>query len=234
MPVSEHSVVQSACLNHIGCRIPLRHGINFHHYRIFGLVARLVHFAAKGLFFTVSAWLLVLHIAKIMAASDILASAGAIVTVSVEVVIMTAFIAFLEAIAILSAEVTACISALGKILGTTAWAVFIDLTRLPALVADPVTVVGVATLVAMLKHDAFEAARIKAHVNGAVYIPFMAAFLVLANFRAKLGSMDLIMVVMGTTFFSIPFIDKDHLLRGVSWKSSLGNSDADNQGHRSQ
>jgi hypothetical protein len=227
MPGSERLVIQRGTLSHIGHGLTLHHGINFHRYRIFGLIGRLVlcivfvihatvtllwHIVAAGdPFFAVSIGFRVLHIAKVVAASDILASAGALVAVSVEVVIVAAFIAFLEAIAILTAIVTAPVRMLAEILSTTAWTVFIDFTRLTALVADPIAVVGLVALVAMLKHDALEAALVT--VDDALQATLMAAFLALTNFSAKPRSMTLILVVIGATFFSIPFVDKNHLIR---------------------
>jgi hypothetical protein len=208
----EPLVIQRS-LGHIGRGLALSHGIDFHHYRIFGMIAGLVLCIVHVIHAAVTFFWHLLRVAKVVAAPDILASAGALVAVSVEVVIVAAFIAFLEAIAILAAVVTASVSMLAEILGATAWTVFINLARLTALVTDPIAVVSLATLVAMLKDDALKAARIT--VNEALYVALMAAFSALTNFSAKtlIQSMILILVVIGATFSSIPFIDKDHLLR---------------------
>ena len=190
----------------------MRHGIDFHNYRIFGLIAGLVLCIVLVIHAAVTFLWHLLRVAKVVAAPDILASAGALVAISVEVVIVAAFIAFLETIAILAAVVTAPVRMLAEILGTTAWTVFIDIARLTALVTDPIAVVSLATLVAMLKHDALKALIT---VDDARQAAIMAAFAALTNFSAKplIQPVILILVVIGATFFTISFIDKDHLLR---------------------
>lgn len=169
--------------------------------------------AAGGLFFAVFRRFMGLHIAKVVTASDILAPAGALVAVSVEVVIVAAFVAFLEAITILAAVVTACVGVFAEILGAAAWTVFINLAWLATLVTDPIAVVGLVAFVAMLKHDALKAALIA--VDDVLHATLMAAFSALTNFSAKtlMRSVILIPVVVGTTVSSIPFIYKNHLLR---------------------
>lgn len=76
--------------------------------------------------------------AGVEAAPQVIAFAGAIITESVEVLSMTAFIAFLEAIAVLAAKIAARIRMAGYILGTAAWAVLVDCAPLLAIVANSI------------------------------------------------------------------------------------------------
>jgi hypothetical protein len=98
---------------------------------------------------------MLMHIANVVAAPDILTSASTLVTVSIEVMTVAAFIALLDAIAILAAVVTAPVGMLAEVLGFAAWTIFVDLARLFALIANPITVVSLAALVTMLEDDAF-------------------------------------------------------------------------------
>ena len=135
----------------------MNYGIDLHQYRVFTLIRSLL----PGIVHVINAavaplWgFMLLHVAKAMAAPDILASAGTLVTVSIEVMAVAAFIALLEAIAILAAYVTARICMLAEILGIAAWTVFVDLARLFALIANSIAVASLAALITMLEDYAF-------------------------------------------------------------------------------
>jgi len=136
--------------------------------------------AAAGGLMVLHAYM-VLHAAEVDAASQVLAFAGAFVAESIEVMRMAAVLAFLEAEAILAADIAARIRQSSDILGAAARTVLIDSARLTAFVANSITVERLAAIVAHLFDDALQAAWFLAFIDAR---SVHAAFIVFAYLAA--------------------------------------------------
>lgn len=135
-------------------------------FLIFAAIAFLWHLiAGRCMFLAVAGRLMVLHAADVDAAPQKLAFAGAVIAETIEVMSMATLLAFLEAEAILAANIAACIGMTYSILGAAAWTVLKDHTRLAALIADSITVRRLAAVVAQLFDDALLAALLMALVK---------------------------------------------------------------------
>lgn len=137
--------------------------------------------AVMGMFLAAAGGLMVLHAAEVDAAPQVLAFAGAFVAESIEVMRMAAVLAFLEAEAILAADIAARIRQSRDILGAAARTVLVDSARLTAFVANSITVERLAAIVAHLLDDALQAAWFLAFIDAR---SVHAAFIVFAYLAA--------------------------------------------------
>jgi hypothetical protein len=83
--------------------------------------------------------------------------AGALVAVSIVVMSVAAFAAFLYAIATIAAFIAYTIRVIGEVHGTAVWTVFINCTRCTASITDAIAVERLAAFVASLFDYAHQA-----------------------------------------------------------------------------
>jgi hypothetical protein len=150
------------------------------------------------MFLAVAGSIMLVHVADIEAAPQKLAFAGTFITESVEVMGMPAFLAFLEAEAILAANITVCICKSRHVLGAAARTVLKDHTRLAALLADSITVRHLTAVAAQLFNDALLAILLMALVKDLFCM--LAALVVLADHFAD-DIHAAMMVIHASTFF---------------------------------
>jgi hypothetical protein len=151
---------------------------------ILAAIALLWHLITGWRIFLAIAGRLIVRVAEIEAAPQVLAFAGAFVAKSIEVMRIAAFLAFLEAEAILAANITACICLTYHILSAAAWTVLVNCARLTALIADSIAVERLSALIAFLFDDALQAAIFLAFIKGTVRLGMHAAFIALTYFFA--------------------------------------------------
>lgn len=153
------------------------------------------------MFLAVAVGLMVLHVADVEAASQKLALAGAVIAETVEVMRMAAFLAFLEAEAILAANITACIRKSSKVLGAAVWTVLKYRRLLAALLADSITVIRLAAVAAQLFNDALVAALLMALVKDLSCM--LAALVVQADLLAMNTHVVMLPVIASALFCHI-------------------------------
>lgn len=168
-------------------------------FLILAAIAFLWHLiAGLCMFLAVAGGLMVLHAADVYAASEKLAFAGAFITESVEVMRMATLLAFLEAEAILAANIAARICLIYDIFSAAAWTVLVNYARFAALIADTIAVECLAAVVAQLFNDALLAVLLMALV---IDLFCMLAALVVPTDLLADDIHAAMMVIHASTFF---------------------------------
>jgi len=105
------------------------------------------------------------HLAKVVAAPEVMTPAGALVAVSIVVMGIAAFAAFLYAVATIAAFIAYPVRMIGEVHGTAVWTVFINRTRCTAPIADAIAVKRLAAFVASLFDYAHKAILLHATIG---------------------------------------------------------------------